>query len=267
MNEQLELVGRLMNVSMKSWFQYRVDALLRSIAVLFRESAGIVVIYLTFLKFKEINGWNVSEMMFLFSFVFISYSFLILLFTGLRDFDYLVISGEFDRFMVRPRGLLFQVMMWDADYFAAIGHGLLGIILFAYSASKVNVQWTLVNTTLIMIGIFGAVLIQGAVFLLIASFSFLLKRTEGLKKLFFYNTRQLAQYPISIYPMPLKVFMIYIVPFSFINYFPACSILNKYQSELPFDGIILTPVIGVLLFLIAYRIWNYMLKWYSSSGN
>lgn len=34
-------------ITIKSWFQYKVDALMRSMAVFFREATGVIVIYLT----------------------------------------------------------------------------------------------------------------------------------------------------------------------------------------------------------------------------
>lgn len=46
---------------MKAWFQYRTDALLRSLTVFLREATGIIVIYFTLLKFDSLNGWNMRK--------------------------------------------------------------------------------------------------------------------------------------------------------------------------------------------------------------
>ena len=42
--------------TMRAWFQYRVDAFLRSLAVFLREATGIIVIYFTLLKFDTLSG-------------------------------------------------------------------------------------------------------------------------------------------------------------------------------------------------------------------
>ena len=60
----LHLMGVYTKTIMKSWFQYKVDAVLRSLAVFLRESTGIIVVYFTLLKFDTLNGWNVYEMLF-----------------------------------------------------------------------------------------------------------------------------------------------------------------------------------------------------------
>ena len=49
----------------KAWFQYRVDAVLRSLAVFLREATGIMVIYFTLLKFDTLNESNIYEMFFI----------------------------------------------------------------------------------------------------------------------------------------------------------------------------------------------------------
>ena len=76
-----------------SWFQYKVDAILRSFAVFMREATAIIVIYFTLLKFDSLNGWNIYEMLFLFSLVYVTYGILIIFFTGLRDFGQTVRTG------------------------------------------------------------------------------------------------------------------------------------------------------------------------------
>ena len=100
------LIGVYTKTIMKSWLQYKVDAILRSLAVFLRESTGIIVVYFTLLKFDTLNGWNVYELLFLFSLLFVTYGILILFFTGLRDFGGTVRNCGFDRFILRPRGLL-----------------------------------------------------------------------------------------------------------------------------------------------------------------
>ena len=90
--------------TIKSWFQYKLDACVRSLAVFLREATGVMVIYLTLLTFGDIGGWTTYELLFLFSFVYLTYGILILFFTGFRDFEHTVNSGNFDRLILRPRG-------------------------------------------------------------------------------------------------------------------------------------------------------------------
>ncbi len=267
-NDTVYMVGVYTRTIMKSWFQYKVDAILRSLTVFLREATGIFVIYFTLLKFDTLNGWDIQELLFLFSLLFLTYGILIVFFTGLRDFGKTVRNGGFDRFILRPRGLLFQIIFSNADWFAAIGHGGLGIVLFVISAGNVGIVWNLRTVIYYIAAVIGGVLIQGAIFLLLASLNIYLLETKSLKDLLYWNMRKFAGYPVSIFHKAIQFCMIYVVPFAFINYFPAQYLLRKEDmAGYPAVYMYLTPVIGVCLYLAAYGFWRYSIRFYKSSGN
>ena len=268
MRDTLHLMAVYTKTTAKAWFQYRVDAVLRSLAVFLREATGIIVIWFTLLKFDTLNGWDIYEMLFLFSLLFLTYGIMIIFFTGLRDFGKTVRDGSFDRFILRPRGLLFQIIFVNSDWFAAIGHGGLGLVLFLLSAGKVGIQWNFFNALYYILTVTGGVLIQGAVFLLLAALNIYLLQTESLKELLYWNMRKFAGYPISIFNRFIQIIMIYVMPFAFVNYFPAQFLLRKSDmSEYPEVYMYLTPVIGVLMYLAAYCFWRFSIRFYKSSGN
>lgn len=267
-NDTIHLMGVYTRTAMKSWFQYSADAVLRSLAVFIREAVGIVVIYFSMLKFDTLNGWNLHELMFLFSLLFLTYGILIIFFTGLRDFGKTVRNGGFDRFILRPRGLLFQLIFSDADWFAAIGHGGLGIALFVLSAGNVGITWNAGTILYYVTAVMGGVLIQGAIFLFLASLNIFLLETNSLKELFYWNVRKFAGYPISIFHKAIQFCMIYVVPFAFVNYFPAQYLLRKDDmAGYPPVYLYLTPAVGIVLYLAAYGFWRYSIRFYKSSGN
>ncbi len=264
----MEMVMQYTRITVKSWFQYKLDAVLRSLAVFLREATGIIAIYFTLLKFNSLNGWNQKEMLFLYSLVFLSYGILIVFFTGLRDFSQYIHSGKFDRFLLRPQGLLFQIIISNSDWFAAIGHGGLGLVLFIISANSVGIVWNPVTVVYYVLALIGGVLIQGAIFLVLASLQFYLIKTNTLKQVFYWNFRRFAGYPISIYHKAIQYLMIYLVPFAFVNYFPAQFLLRKEDmGSYPTAYMYLAPVVGVVMFGLAYVFWRVSLKYYKSTGN
>ncbi|MCL2343743.1 MAG: ABC-2 family transporter protein, partial [Firmicutes bacterium] len=250
-NDTLHMINMYTKTTLKSWFQYKVDAALRSLAVFLRESTGIIVIYFTLLKFNTLNGWDINQMLFLFSLIFLTYGIMIVFFTGLRDFGNMVQSGNFDRYILRPRGLLFQIICVNSDWFAALGHGGLGIALFIISAGSVGVHWNATTIIYYIFAVIGGVLIQGAIFLIFAALNFYLIKTDSLKGLLYWNARQFAGYPISIFMKAIRIFMIYILPFAFVNYFPAQFLLRKPDmAQFPTIFLYLTPAVGLGLYLI-----------------
>ncbi len=80
--------------------------------------------------------------------------------------------------------------------------------------------------------------------------------------------RKFAGYPISIFHKVIQIIMIYVVPFAFVNYFPAQFLLRKPDmAQYPAVYMYITPVVGIAMYMLAYGFWKYSLRFYKSSGN
>lgn len=254
--------------SLKSRLQYKADAVLTTFAIFFREASSIIVIYFTLLKFNNLNGWNLNDMIFLFSMLFLTYGLTVIFFAGLRDFYYRITDGAFDRMLLRPRGVLFQLMSVNSDWLDATDHGVLGIILFIVSAGRLGINWDAAAVTYYVLAIFGGVLIQGAIHLFICSLMFYIGKTENIKKILYWNMRKFAGYPISIFHKYIQSILIFVIPFAFVNYFPAQYFLRKPDlKNYPEFFIYITPLVGIGLYLLSYGFWRFSLRFYKSTGN
>ena len=265
---EIRIALQSVKMSFRSRMQYRVDSLVATLAVFVRESANIIVIYLALLKFDKINGWNINEMLFLFSILFLTYAIVVALFADLRDFSCMIREGRFDRLIVRPRGLLFQLILNNADVLATAGHGTLGVLLFVISAGRVGIHWDLVTILYYIGAIIGGVLIQGGIFILFSALSFYFVETGSIREIFYWNMRKFAGYPISIYNKFIQTIMIYVVPFAFVNYFPAQYLLRKDDMAFYNEAYMyIAPLVGVAIYVIAYVFWCISVKRYTSTGN
>lgn len=265
---EIRIAMQSLKMSVRSRLQYRLDSFVATLAVFVRESANIIVIYLALLKFDKINGWNVNEMLFLFSILFLTYAIVVALFADLRQFSDTIRDGRFDRLMVRPRGLLFQLILNNADVLATAGHGTLGILLFVFSAGRVGIQWDLPTILYYICAIIGGVLMQGGMFIIFSALCFYFIETGSIREIFYWNMRKFAGYPISIYNKVIQTIMIYVVPFAFVNYFPAQYLLRKDDMVLYHDiYMYIAPLVGVLVYVIAYLFWRISVKRYTSTGN
>ena len=78
----------------------------------------------------------------------------------------------------------------------------------------------------------------------------------------FYRIHTFAQYPIDIYNGFIKILITVILPFAFVAYYPTMNYLgmDKYM-------IYLSPIIMIILWIIAIRVWNWALNKYRSTGS
>lgn len=224
--------------------------------------------YFSLLKFDTVNNWNINELMFLFSLIFITYGIFIVFFMALRDFSDWIKHGDIDRVMVRPRGILTQLVLCGADWLAALGHGTLGITLFILSVNNVGVEWNAATILYYVISIASGVLIQGAVFLFFLAISIYFIETQNLKEIMYWNLRKFAGYPISIYNKFIQSLLIFVVPFAFVNYFLAQFLLRKPDmSTYPEWFMYISLFVEIIPYNIAYFFWKFSMRYYKSTGN
>lgn len=116
--------------------------------------------------------------------------------------------------------------------------------------------------------VLSSYLTYGIMILFFAALNIYLLETGSLKEVFYWNARRFAGYPVSIFHKAVQVCLIYVVPFAFVNYFPAQFLLRKPDmQQFPEVFLYITPVVGVGMYLLAYLFWRYSLRYYKSSGN
>lgn len=266
--DKMKIYCRYGQLILKSNYMYKFNSLTIGLAVMVRELINLVAIYLLFTRFSHLQNWNIKELFFLYSFLFLSYSLVTFLFAGIRDFESIVYEGEFDRYLLRPLGALFQVISSRADYAATFGHGMIGVLLFLVSANAVGVPWNAANLLFLLFTIAGGVMIQASLFMIASTFSFWTVRTTNIRNILFFNTRKFAGYPVSIYPMVIKITVIYVIPFAFVNYFPALYFLHKPDAQnYPPAIYFLTPVVGLAMLFVSCLFWRAGIDNYTSVGN
>lgn len=268
MRDLIELYKAYAGTGIKSRFQYSLDALVLTIGVFFRESVCIIAMYFTLKKFDNLDGWNMMEIMFLFSIMAVTYSLLVAFFMVFRDFPDWIKHGDFDRILLRPRGIFLQIFLNGADWVAALAHGLLGVFLLIVSSVRIGIDWSVLKIFYLIITILSGTLIQGGIFVFFSAFAFHIREVAGLRHFIFWNSRKFATFPLSIYGNVIKSIFMFVLPFAFVNYFPAMYLLDKSEIVTgEMNYIFIQPIVGVMIITLACIFWKYSLKYYKSTGN
>ena len=212
--------------SAKSHIYYN-DTFFTLFGCLARDSVAVIMIYFITFRFSDIGGWSLGELIFLYSMLYFSYGMGLLFFAGSRDLEDLIGNGNFDRYMVTPLSVFFQAIVAKVNLLNTFSYCLLGVILFQISSSLTGIMWNVQNVIILITSLIGGMLIQFSLLLLGSVLSFWSVKSGNVKFLLFFNIRAFAVYPINIYPKVLRNFLIFILPFAFVNYFPAKYILQK----------------------------------------
>ena len=263
-----KLMRLFVAIYFKSRMEYRQAFVMGYVIQVMSRATELLGIWILLDKFEQIHGWTFYEVMFLFSLNLLSYGLAGLLLYGpiLRLQD-LVQRGDFDSLLVMPLPPLAHLVM---RYFNAtfVGHIVLGLVILGISAYALPISLGPLSLPWFLAVVCGAALIQGAILLAAGTTSFWFIKSRALVNTAIHGVRGFIVYPISIYDRWIQILLTLVLPFAFVSFFPAESFLGKEESSI-FPAFFQwgTPLVGIVLFLMAYRLWCYGVDHYQSTGS
>lgn len=249
--------------------QFRISMQYRSatwmmIGVGFFASIGpLFAAYLLFQKFVQVDGYTFNNILFTFSIAMLVFSCSELLFRGFDLFDQLIIKGDLDQLLIRPRGMVLQILGYKME-FGKIGKVLFSAGILAYAVSTSGIVWTPLKIFTLMMMIVSGVVIFLGTFMLAAGVSIFTISGNEFVNIVTNGGREVASYPIDIFHKVIKNLFTYIIPLAFFNYIPLRFLLDSSGATI--WGNMMAPVYGLLFIVPCYFIFKWTLKHYSSSG-
>lgn len=253
------LISQFLKVIMQS----KVDFLLGLLGFFLTQIMGIAFLYLVFEQIPSLDGWTLDQLIFIYGFAQIP-----------RGIDHLftdniwlvawrlVINGDFDRYMLRPMNVFFQVIAEKLQP-DALGELLVGTILVIRSISKGIVIVDGMHILMFIISVIVGAVIYTSIKLFFASLAFWIKRSGPFLQLA-YTMSDFAKYPTTIYNKIIRFIITWVIPFSFVAYLPARVFLIQNES---FQSVGIECVIAVIFWIVAYGLFSYGIRKYESAGN
>lgn len=259
----MRLYRALITQFLKGIMQSKVDFLMGLLGFFFTQFMGIAFLYLVFRQVPSLQGWTLEQLIFIYGFAQIPRGIDHLLTDNIWLIAWrMVLSGDFDRYMLRPMNLFFQVIAEKLQP-DALGELLVGGILLVISLQKGIVIVDGVHIVLFFVSVMAGALIYTAIKLFFASLSFWVKISGPFLQTA-YEMADFAKYPTEIYHRAIRFVITWIIPFAFVAYLPASFFLKAEVSP----GIIgIECIMAVVLFSIAYVVFTIGTRRYESAGN
>lgn len=257
----ISLYLSFLKASLKETLIYRLDCIVGIISQIVTQLVEIIFIWIVFQNTENLAGWNFKQMILLYGITLISIAISDFCFDALYDLGPKYIRrGEFDNIMLRPVHPLLSII-GSSKAFTAFGYLLLGLIMTITMLIQLAIPITFVLILkIVFFSIVGAAII-GAINTILSIASFWTYRSNEIIWSF-YKIYTFAQYPIDIYNKFIKILITVILPFAFVAYYPTMSYLGKNNYL-----IYLSPIIVIVLWIVAIKTWNWALKKYRSTGN
>ena len=247
----------------KTILQSKVDFLIGLVGFFLTQVMGIVFLYLVFGQIPDLKGWTLDQLIFIYGFAQIPRGIDHLFTDNLWMVSWwLVIDGEFDRYMLRPMNVFFQVICEKLQP-DALGELLIGCILVVRSLNKGILVVDAVHVAWFFVSVIAGAFIYTAVKLFFSAIAFWVKQSGPFLQVA-YEMADFAKYPTEIYGKVIRFLITWVVPFAFVAYFPASVFLGKRQA---FGTIGAECVIAAVAFAAAYWFFQYGTRRYESAGN
>lgn len=215
----------------------------------------------------NIIGWNFSELSVLYGLSLLTYAIsgTLIWYTAYNMSD-LIQSGKLDMLLIRPVGVLKQ-MIYQRFGDTFIGQVIVSVIFLIVAFSKLSGRMSIIKLIYLLLCIIGGTLIQIASMIMVGSLSFFMIKSTEFGDIIYYDIRDMTKYPLEVYPKVIQIFLTFICPWAFVNYYPTLILLDKVTVNSQMILGWLSPIVGVGLFLLSLAFFQLGLKKYSGVGN
>lgn len=253
---------RYLSMLLKSQLQYKASFIMTAIGQFLVSFTTFLSIYFMFTRFHQVDGYSFAEVLLCFAVVLMSFSFTECFARGFDVFPRLIRTGELDRILVRPRGVMFQVLTSTME-FTRFGRFLQAVLVMIYAIPASGVVWTWDRILTLMSMFAGGCAVFAGLFILYAAFSFF--TIDGLEfmNIFTDGSREFGKYPLSIYGEGVLKLLTYVIPIALFQYYPFLYLIGRTDNR----WMMVLPLAGFLFVIPCYGLFRLGLSRYQSAGS
>lgn len=267
MIDTLQLYGAFVALYFKSRREYHFNFVAGLLANFYTYFFVYATFWVLTQKFDQLGGWDFKELTLLYSLNLLTYAVSGTLFWySIYFLEEKILSGELDRYLVRPRGVIVQLACQQFGYTFL---GQVGVVLLFLipNLTQLADHFDLAKGLYLVAALAGGILLQASGVILTGALSFRILRSREVGQIFYYNLREFINYPLNMFPGLVKTTLTFALPWAFINYYPALLILGKAQNSTEVLLGWLAPVVGVVAFGFSIWIFQLGLRRYSGAGH
>ncbi len=260
---QAGIFGAYFAQFVKTRLAYRMDFLVDTLGVLASIAIQLAVLTTLFGKVTALQGWTFEQVLFIYGFSLVPLGLFNLVSVNLYQFaDTYLIEGKFDRVLLRPVNSLAQVL-FESFNVSGLNEIVLGLAVCAWTALRMDLALGPLDVAALLVLAPTAALVYLGVFLAITSVSFWFEDRMGIAPPV-YNVIRFSRYPLTIFSLPVRILLTFVLPFAWVAYYPATWFIGG-EGFRPVAA--LTPLVGLIVFGGAVLVWTRGVRNYTSTGS
>lgn len=142
----------------------------------------------------------------------------------------LVRSGDYDRYLLRPIGTIWQVSAFNVQFvrLGRVFQAMLVLIVGAlFNAMKIHgFEWIVLFYSVV-----GGCLLYFSLYIITGLIVFRIMQYTEFMSIFIQGSITTMQYPISVFPRWIQNIFTFLIPVALVTYYPVSGILGKEKCE------------------------------------
>ena len=267
MRRYFKLYFLLSGAYVRSRLQYRLSFGLMCLGIVASEACLLGLLGALFAKFRTVNGWTWAEVVFLYGLGNLVYSLMRIFGSQLDNFDQYIVRGELDTVLTKPVPPLFYILASRVELIH-ISRALTSAVIFIVAFHLTDIRWTLSVALFTLTTLASGTMIMFTLMLICATVALWTTKSGKLTDLLISATKEAAAFPISIYPLAVRLLLTFILPVAFVTYYPAQRLLQKGELlGMPAFFQFGAPVTALVMLCLSYLFWCSGLRRYHSTGS
>ncbi len=196
MRDGIFLYGHYVSVQIKSMMQYKKSFMLAVMGQFLTSFNTFLGMFFMFQRFSAVGGFTYSQVVLCFGIFLMAFTLAECVARGFDTFSSIVRKGEFDRVMVRPRGLVLQVLGSRFEL-SRIGRMLQAVVMFIYGMRTSGICWDMPRVMTVVFMVAGGAVLFFGIFLAGAALCFFTLESLEIVNIFTYGAREFGTYPVG----------------------------------------------------------------------
>jgi ABC-2 type transport system permease protein len=267
MHDAIRLYLRYIGISLRSQVEYRASTFMLAIGTLVLTAVEFSAVWALFARFGTLRGWVLWDVAVLYGMASTSFALAEAFLRGFDVFDRMIVRGDFDRILVRPRSTAFQILAQELQLMR-VGRLTQGLVVLTVGMAHGSASWTPSTVALLVGSLFGGACIFAGLFVLHATLAFFTVQSLEVMHIVTYGGVETAQFPLSIYTPGFRRFFTFVIPLAFLNYLPALTMLGRAEPGTweTWAGW-MSPLVGPVFLALSLQVWRIGVRHYQSTGS
>jgi ABC-2 type transport system permease protein len=257
----------LLRAQLRSQASYRMSFAIDVVTNAVVLGVDLLALLVIFRVTPALGGFPVRQAVFLFALANSAFALADLAVGSIERIRHYVRTGLLDGILVRPMGVLPQLLALDVGLHR-VGRFLTAAGLLGVATALVDIDWTPARAGLLALAPLAGAVVFGAIFVASATVAFWWIESGELANSVTYGGRDFTGYPITVYGRWFRRVFAYALGFGFVAYYPALALLGRPDPlGLPAWVGWTSPLVAVTAAGAACVVWRVAIRHYRSTGS